>query len=91
MWTYHLTRTPSTPSRSDDNDENPHKHTTDYYDHPEKFQRDNQHLGVAIAGAGMLARDRPARPVAVGTQAYPADAIAYSNIPGAPGGPLPGL
>ncbi len=77
----------------DDNDENPQKHTTDYYDHPEKFQRDNQLLGVAIAGAGMLALLIgllwPLLPW--GHKPIPPTPEPYSNIPGAPGGPLPGL
>ncbi len=56
----------------DDNDENPQKHTTDYYDHPEKLERDNQLLGVAIAGAGMLALLIGLLcALALGTPAYP--------------------
>ena len=60
---------------------------------PEKFQRDNQLLGVAIAGAGMLALLIgllwPLLPW--GRKPIPPTPQPYSNIPGAPGGPLPGL
>jgi hypothetical protein len=38
----------------DNNGENPQKHTTDCYDDPQSFQRNNQLFGVAVAGIGAL-------------------------------------